>query len=347
MAISATFELRDGDGAAAIVKGAFLKTYTVVDLDYTFKRSFDKTGRPSSGASMDFLKVTIRGTKEATAAFHEWINGDDKKMGGVIKIYDSTGYISAISQDFTGGDKDTMDYVGMLTDLATDEVVGTTEMAMEQASDYDSSKEGDIYDEMSKADLINYISEKKLDIKVDKDDTEEILRRKIRYYNKLERLSLEELKYQAKDGNKLSESDRTAIDSDMKLTEEGKIEAYKKKLREWNNDRTDSQLKSTSNKPVYEAADKGKKTVTNAITNLGNKAAKEILEAARAIVFKDAYCVSLREHFHNDPDNKGTYNASYPWILEIGIKPGTVDVKGWNVGGHAQDFGTVSFKLIS
>ena len=77
MAISATFELRDNNAdRGAKVWGSLKDSYTVIDLDYTLTRNFDKTNRASSGVSMDFIKVTIRAAKEHATPFHAgfWLN---------------------------------------------------------------------------------------------------------------------------------------------------------------------------------------------------------------------------------------------------------------------------------
>ena len=60
-------------------------------------------------------------------------------------------------------------------------------------------------------------------------------------------------------------------------------------------------------------------------------AEQKLLECARNISFTDAYCVSLREHFNNDPDFEGKLDTDFPWTLEIGIKPKKVTFSGSQV----------------
>ena len=77
---------------------------------------------------------------------------------------------------------------------------------------------------------------------------------------------------------------------------------------------------------------KAKKKASKTISSVGSAAIRS-LESARSITFDNAYCVSLREHFKADPNHQGPVDSSYPWILEIGIKPGKVIINGANIGG--------------
>lgn len=320
MAISATLELRETPGSAAsAVYGMLLKSYTVVDLDYTLIRNFDKTGRPCSGPSIDILKVTIRGVKEVTAKFHEWIQKPDKQMDGIIRIYDSTGYGTALSQDVTGGD--TADYMSAVDQLVKREIEDNTNDAMDKKSKYrEDESTDDIFNEMDHSALLNYIASKGLDVEVKKTDSDDTIRKKIRYANKVSKMTLEELKAETKG---------------MTLPKNATREDYVNALMNKNNDDTENNKAQT---PVYEMADSLKKGTTKTISSAASKVTKTVLESARSITFKNAYCVSLREHFRNDPDNKGTLNSNYPWLIEICIKPGKLEVNGWNfAGGSAKD----------
>lgn len=320
MAISATFELRETPGSAgSVIFGMLFKSYTVVDLDYTLKRNVDKTGRPCSGASIDLLKVTVRAVKEATAKFHEWINDPDKLMDGIIRIYDSTGYFTAMSQDVTGGD--TADYMGAVDNLVKREIEDNTNDAMDRQSEYRGDEDmDDIFNEMDRSALLNYIASKNLDIEVKKTDSDDTIRKKIRYANKVSKMTLEELTTESKG---------------LPLPENPTREDYINALMIKNNKETENNKAQT---PVYEMADSLKKGTTKTVSSVTSKVTKTVLESARSIAFKNAYCVSLREHFHGDPDNKGTLNASYPWVIELCIKPARLEVNGWNVaGGSAAD----------
>lgn len=283
MAISATLELSDGN----LVTNALFNTYTVLELDYTLVRAMDGTGRPSTIAYMDSIKVTIRAAKENVPHFHEWINNPEMMKDGSIVIYDSTGVISSSIQDATGA-KPMVD-----VDMATDTMVDVTEAAMkygmENASDY-GSYQGDLFDEMSREELLAYIDSSDLDIKVDKMDSAAELREKIR---------------NAKAG-------KTAGDG-------GDYNAH---LRE----------------AAYKNVDKTKQHTVDVTKGVMQGVTRKLLEAGRTIKFKEAYCVSLREHFTNNPDSSGKLDASYPWTLEIGIKPKTIEVQGWSVAGSQLGF---------
>lgn len=335
MAISATLELREtSDSIASTVYAMAFKTYTVVDLDYTLKREYDRTGRPSTGVLIDVIKVTIRGTKEVTAKFHEWIKTDDKTMDGSIKIYDSTGYFTAMGQDFTGGGE-VIDELSVADDLIREEIEGNTNAAMDKASKYREKEKAseDIFDEMDRKELMDYINSKGLDITTSSDDSDDTLRERIRYYNKISKMSFEELKKEAKD---------KGIDNSEKLTEERLLE----KLKEFNNKQKAAEEPgpNPATEPLYNTADTLKQSTSKTISSLATTVTMSVLESARSIAFKNAFCVSLREHFHGDPKNDGSLDSSYPWLIEIGIRPGSIEVNGWNVaGGSAAD---VEFKFM-
>lgn len=341
MAISATLELRE-QGSAVVA--ALLKSYTVIDLDYTLKRALDKTGRPASVALLvDYVKVTVRATKEAKASFHEWIHDPDMTMDCILKIYDSTGYGTAIAQNFTGGD--TADYAGVATDLIADELEDSLDYAMDNVSDY-GTYNSDIYDEMSREEMVSYIASKNLPIEVDKNDTDVILKKKIRDYNKyvkdLDTKTSAELEQMA------AGLTPQPVITDATSDEEKK-RLYKELLKQ-NYETKDysyfEQLDEIARKDKNKAYDKLKDGTSTTVSNVASKAINEVLESARSITFENSYCVSLREHFHGDPNSKGTLDATYPWVIEVGIKPGNLKVTGWNVGGAATPLGTVEFKFF-
>lgn len=317
MAISATFELRENGGSS--VYAAFLKAYTVVDLDYTLKRTLDKTGRPSSVATIDFLKISIRGTKEIQASFHEWISKPDKLMDGIIKIYDSTGYVAGIAQDFSGGE--TADLLQTINDFESSELEDNMNSAMEEDPIGDEvDNQEDVFDEMSREDLLKYIKDNNLSITINQDDTLDIIKHKIRYYKKISKMKENELKDEAK---------RKNIKDWDSLSKDKLLEELKKENNNWDGKKPPK----TAEKPLSDTRENMKKDTTKTASSVVTKAVKEIGESARSITFENAYCVSLREHFHGDPSNQGTLDSSYPWILEIGVKPGSLKVTGWNVGG--------------
>lgn len=326
MAISATFELRE-DGYN-VLESALSKSYTVIDLDYTLKRALDKTGRPASMATLDFIKLTIRGTKEALASFHEWIQQPDKMKAGTIKIYDSTGYFAGMAQDFTG--EDTANLMDTFNDFATGELEENMDFAMDDASNYgvyddesddDDANKGkeDLLEEMSRKELIQYIHDNDISVEVGKDDSDDLIRKKIRYYNSIKDKSLDDLKKEA------DKKDVTYDSGDTK----------KQLLQKLVDSKKASSQKEAAKKPAYATADSLKKDTSKTASAVVTKAVKEIGESARSITFEHAYCVSLREHFHGDPNHKGVIDSSYPWILEVGIKPGTLHVTGWNLGGKS------------
>lgn len=322
MAISATFELRETPGSVgSIIYGMALKSYTVVDLDYTLKRSFDKTGRPSSSASIDLLKVTIRGVKEVTAKFHEWIQSPDKLMDGTIKIYDSTSYATALSQDFTGDE--TADWLSEAEQLGEREIEDNLNYKMDDKSTKYRDTTDDIFNEMDRDTMLNYIASKNLDVKVEKGDSDDTIREKIRYAIKINNMTLDEL---------AKEAESKKIDGLPKIP---KKEDYQRALLKKNYE-TDKRNIAASD--AYVTVDNLKKATSKTVSSAASRVTKSVLESARSITFKNAYCVSLREHFHADPNNKGTLDSSYPWLIEICIRPGKLEVNGWNVaGGSAKD----------
>lgn len=355
MAISATLELRDNNADGwDKVKGTMLDSYTVIDLDYTLKRSFDKTNRASSGVSMDFIKVTIRGTKELKTPFHEWINDPDMKKGGIIKIFDSAAFFSSTFQDTTGGEAPA-DF-DVAQELASDELEDSLNYRMDEVSYY-GTYQNDIFEEMSKEELVSYINSKGLPIKVNQNDTDIVLRQAIRDYNdfckSLEKKSLQELKNKVNDDNIGSTPD---IPEDASEEEQKKIyieflkENYKNTKDYADNSKNytySARVDQIARRDVDKTLDKLKKSTSKAVSSVGSAAIRS-LESARSITFNNAYCVSLREHFKADPNHQGPVDSSYPWILEIGIKPGTVTINGANIGGAvAKVSNELTFKFFN
>lgn len=328
-----------------------LDSYTVIDLDYTLKRSFDKTNRACSGVSMDFIKVTIRGTKELKTPFHEWIQKPDMLKGGIIKIFDSAAFFSSTFQDTTGGEAPA-DF-DVAQELASDELEDSLNYRMDEVSYY-GTYQNDIYEEMSKEELVSYINSKELPIIVKQNDTDIVLRQAIRDYNdfckSLEKKSLQELKNKVNDDNIGSTPD---IPEDASEEEQKKIyieflkENYKKTKDYADNSKNytySARVDQIARRDADKTLDKLKKSTSKAVSSVGSAAIRS-LESARSITFDNAYCVSLREHFKADPNHQGPVDSSYPWILEIGIKPGTVKINGANIGGSTA-MGDLKFEFF-
>ncbi len=108
----------------------------------------------------------------------------------------------------------------------------------------------------------------------------------------------------------------------------------------------DKELKNKSLAPAYKKADELKKRTVTTSKQVTKEVNRRVAECARTIKFENAYCISLKEHFDNNPDSKGTLDSHYPWTLEIGIKPKKVTVGGWEVAGIAFANGETEFTLF-
>lgn len=271
MAISATLQIWEANTGNVITQN-MKDTYTVLNLDYTVERDCDKTGRPSGGASISAITVTIRANKEKGAPFHEWIQSADKLMDGVVKIYDSSGMVSSIFQDDSDADNKE-------EDVPDDMKEESKSNATDNASDDDHDQ--DMFDEMSHEDLVEYAQDH--GINCDSNDSDEDLRKKIR----------------------AQESTKKAQGTDQ----------------------------AASSEPTM--ADQVKSRATSGAKSVGAEIAKRALECARSIAFENAYLISLKESFVNNPDSKGELDSDYPWTLELGIKPKTLKVTGEQLGTKA------------
>ncbi len=324
MAVSATFEFADAGGNAAVAAIAknFWNTYTVLSFDYILERAVDKTGRPSSKAKINTINVTLRGIKQKMTPFHDWIKDPDKKMSGDIKIYDSTDILSSMTQGVTGTDQilDVDEIVNVPIDMMADNL----DMSLDDASNYYSD---DVYSEMSHKDLVDCATSKGVTIKPT--DTDENIRSKIRTKDEVDKMTIEQINKYCADNNISKGS--LSIDELKKAVYDDKV---KKKER---NDNAMGHLKST--------ADKYKEKTTNVAKSVAKNVTKKLLESARCITFENAYCVSLREHFENNPKSQGELDKTYPWIIEIGIRPETVKVSGEELLG-ASVGGTADFRFF-
>lgn len=146
--------------------------YDIIELNYTLNRNFDMTTRPSSAVLGGLINVTIRGKKEVTAMFHEWLSKNAVKAGRIL-IYDSTSMVGS--------------YVGTVTKSEVvpdvDKLVDAGINAMERGGNSKMEKgeaEEDQFDDMNRKQLKAYIKDKKYDIKVDTGDTDDDIRNKIR-----------------------------------------------------------------------------------------------------------------------------------------------------------------------
>lgn len=386
MSVSATLQFAEsGGGITAFLAKNLKDIYTVLDLDYTVEKPFDKTGHPSGGAYISFIKVTVRAAKQMGAPFHDWINKPDQQMDGVIKIYDSTGIISSTMQDVTGADP-LVDVGNTMFGLPEDMMEGAMNQAMDQASNYD-TREHDLYDELEHKDLLEQADDYK--IKVMANDSDDVIKDKLRKTKKeldtldtndealrafikehpevgwpnkekeTAEMDLEALKQYAAD-NKLNDAPQKKDNE----TDEEYLKRYRayvkddmefKAAKQMVKDRPDKVKKAVGDDveqqikneevlaPAYQTADKLKKQTASTAKGIAKEFVKRTMECARSITFENAYCVSLKEHFTNRPDSQGKLDASYPWILEIGIKPTTVKVTGEQLGPKAIG-GEIEFK---
>ena len=254
-------------------------------------------------------------------------------MDGKISIFDSTGLVSSTVQDVTGSSP-LLD-INEIVDIPDDMMAGAMGAAMDHASDY-GTHDPDIYDEMSHKDLVDYAI--KNDISIDSSDTDEVIRGKIRNKKKVdklidqsneevEKMSLDELKTYVKN-NQLTAPTSGSIEDYKELVKKEK----EKKIRTNNKyESKDDELKEVqrqSFEPAYKAADTMKGKTVNLAKTPVKEATRRLLECARNIAFKDAYCISLKEHFNNAPDSQGKLDKSYPWTIELGIKPKKVSFSG-------------------
>ena len=245
MAISATFQFGDASQGvgAALVKN-FWDTYTVLSFDYTLERSYDKTGRPSSKATITTINVTLRGIKQAKTPFHDWINNPDEKKCGDIKIYDSTGMISSTVQGVAGTDK--IVDVGALVDTPVEMMGDSMDIAMDDATQYNSD---DIYGEMSHDDLVSCAAKK--GVTISSTDTDDNIRNKIRVSDKVEGMSEEELKQYCSD-NSIKTDDFKSVDDYKRAVYHYKLQEKEKSKKADNamghlHDMGDTYKKTTSN----------------------------------------------------------------------------------------------------
>ena len=339
MAISATFEIKNPNSIMHnAVSAVLFDTYTLLSMDVKLKRKLDAQGNPSSKALIDTFTVVIRGTKELKTPFYAWVNGEDNmsQLSGTINIYDSTGLVSSTVRDASGGDAP-VDF-GVVNDLAKEEVGDYASYGMEKASKY---REGDMYDEMNRDDLEKYIRTKGFDIYVDQKDTEDIIREKIRYYNKISKMSLKELQDEVNSNSELKDKfpAKDENGNDLTYTKDD----YLKALKDYNNDRKSEQYDSTGMTPLYDMGDKMKKSTANTTSSIANALITRTLESARCITFEDAYCLSLKEHYKIDPKKPGSGEDPNTWQFELTIKPTTITVTGANVLSASKYKTTIDF----
>ena len=384
MAISATLQLSDGGFLAANLKDI----YTVLNLDYTIERSCDKTGRPSGGPKISVITVTIRAPKQGGTPFHDWIKSEDKLKNGVIKIYDSAGIFSSNLQDAAGSDtpliNDTdLDFLddmmgeamGEAMDQASD--YDTRELDLYDETSHDdlvskAKERGIVITNKDTDDDIREMLRAWDDLKDDDDDVKAI-------YKKVDEMSLSDLEDFAKENNiaepKDEETDKMTLDElknyvkEHNLTvkegatksdyikavkEDKKKKYYRKEVKKIQKaqlakkKKQESKLADQSYVPAYQKADELKKRTVTTSKQVTKELTRRVGECARSITFENAYCISLKEHFENNPDAKGKLDTHYPWTLEIGIKPKKVKVLGWDVATFTMEYagGLTEFTLF-
>lgn len=118
-------------------------------------------------------------------------------------------------------------------------------------------------------------------------------------------------------------------DKEGKEKEEKPRDTIEKSIQEQH---STQELKNKSFNPAYQEADKRKAQTVSTSKQVVKELTRRVGECARTIEFQNAYCISLKEHFDNDPESKGKLDSDYPWTIELGIKPQTVTVKGEQVG---------------
>lgn len=371
MSVSATLQFAEsGGGLTAFLAENLKDIYTVLDLDYTVEKPFDKSGRPSSGAYISLIKVTIRAAKQMGAPFHDWINKPDQQMDGVIKIYDSSSIlVSSSLQDAVG--------INPLLDVNDTLALPETIMEREMSDAMEDERKNDLYDETSHEDLLKQA--KKNNITVLASDSDDVIRDKLRQANKeYEKLAKDDdaMKKFMKDNkknikwpSKENETKDLTLEQLQEYVQKKKLddapkkeknesdEEYLKRYRKFVQD--DMELEAARElvkerpeevtKAVGEMADKDykdiepalqkvnelKKQTTSTVKGVANELAKRALECARSISFTKAYCVGLKEHFTNRPDSQGKLDSTYPWTIEISIRPTTVTVTGEKLGPKA------------
>lgn len=326
MAISATLQL----GEDFSFTKNFWDTYTVIGLDYTLERSVDKTGRPSSKASITSIKVTLRGIKQGKTPFHDWISKPDQKMSGDIKIYDSTGILSSMTQGVSGTDN--MSFTEDILDVPIDMAHDSMDIGMDNASKYRDEKEVGLYDELSHKDLLAYARDK--GVKLSSDDTDDDIRAKLERKDKEGQVE--------KEVNKMTEAELKEYCTQNGITAKDtwKIDDYKNavkkdKMDKYDDDKKRKKHEDSAKEIGFSKLDSLKKKTSGIEKSALSNVEKVTSESARCISFKNAYCVSLREHFENNPKSEGELDKSYPWIIEIGIRPESVEVSGEEILGKA------------
>ena len=152
-----------------------------------------------------------------------------------------------------------------------------------------------------------------------------------------DKMTLEQLKQYVKD-NKLTVKDGASEEDYKKAVKEYKEKKYyqplvkkNKKAQAAKEKKQASKLADQSYAPTYQKADELKKRTVTTSKQVTKELTRRITECARSITFENAYCISLKEHFENNPDSKRTLDTDYPWTLEIGIKPKKVTVTGEQV----------------
>lgn len=252
-----------------------------------------------------------------------------------LDLYDETPHKDLVAKAKERGivitDKDTDDDIrDMLRtwdDLNTKKADGDTKTKFEEIDDS--------VDKKSLSEL--KAAAKDYDIPEPEDETKNMTLEQLKQYAKENGLNVKE--------NATEDDYKTAVKEDMekkyyrvevKKFEKAKLAKEKKQA---------SNLADQSYAPAYQKADALKKRTVTSLKGAGQAAVKRNFECARCITFTNAYCISLRELFSADSKDQNELNSSYPWTLEIGIKPKEVTVTGEQLASNVFDSDPPKFTL--
>lgn len=190
-------------------------------------------------------------------------------------------------------------------------------------------------DDMTLSELETYANDHDIEKKDFKDETEKMKEAELDKYLKDNGINLTE--------KETLENKREKVRTHMELA------YYKEKTKNCEKGKLareaqeEAHVKQMFTQPAYKEGDKWKAKTVSSVKGAGKAAAKRLLECARCIAFEEAFCISLKEVFTNDPDSTGKLNKYYPWIIEIGILPKKVTVTGEQIFGQTtKEMGLVS-----
>ena len=185
-------------------------------------------------------------------------------------------------------------------------------------------------DDMTLSELETYATDHDIEKKDFKDETGKMKEAELDKYIKDNKITVAE--------------NETLEDKREKVREHMELAYYKEKTKNCEKGKLareaqeDAHVKQMFTQPAYKEGDRWKAKTVSSLKGAGKAIVKRNLECARCITFEEAFCISLREVFTNDPDSTGKLNKYYPWIIEIGILPKKVTVSGEQVGGKTMDY---------